>query len=109
MTFTSSRPTTTVGDSGAFSAEKLAAMLAAQAPSTPDSTKRNTSVSGSEDFAYVSQQVPAVMLSLAAGHPDHGHQYALHHPAATFSDDVLPVGSAIHACVAMRWLEEHAQ
>lgn len=97
-----------LGESGAFSADKLAAMLASQAPSTPDSTKRNTSVSGSEDFAYVSQQVPAVMLSLAAGHPDHGHQYALHHPSATFSDDVLPVGSAIHACVAMRWLEEHA-
>lgn len=98
-----------LGERGALSAEKLAAMTAAQAPSTPDSTRRNTSVSGSEDFAYVSQQVPAVMLSMAAGHPDHGHTHALHHPQTTFSDDVLPVGSAVHACMAMRWLEEHAQ
>ncbi len=98
-----------LGETKAFSTEKLAALAASQAPSSPNSTKRNTSVAGSEDFAYVSQQVPAVMLSLAAGHPDHGHQHALHHPRATFSDDVLPVGSAVHACMAMRWLEEHAE
>ncbi len=98
-----------LGETRAFSTEKLAVMAAAQAPASPDSTKRNTSVAGSEDFAYVSQEVPAVMLSLAAGHPDHGHQHALHHPRATFSDEVLPVGSAVHACMAMRWLEEHTE
>ncbi len=98
-----------LGETRAFSTEKLAAMAASQAPSSPDSTKRNTSVAGSEDFAYVSQQVPSVMLSLAAGHPDHGHEHALHHPQATFTDDILSVGSAVHACVAMRWLEEHAE
>ena len=106
---TESYLTDLLGETGALSTDKLAAMIAAQAPAAPNSTNRNTSVSGSEDFAYVCQKVPAVMLSLAAGHPDHGHIHSLHHPQTTFTDDVLPVGSAVHACMAMRWLEEHGE
>ena len=94
--------TALLGKTQVMSAEELAAMAAASAPG-----KRNSSVAGSEDFAYVSQKVPTVMLSLAAGHPDHGHRYPLHHPQVTFCDDVLPIGSAVHTCMAMRWLEEH--
>lgn len=61
---------------------------------------------GSEDFAYVSQQVPSIMVALAAGTPQKGHSYPLHHPRVTFDESVLPTGSALYAYVAARQLEE---
>ena len=62
---------------------------------------------GSEDFAYVSQEVPSIMLALAAGQPEKGYRYPQHHPMAKFDESVLPGGSAVYAYGAMRWLEEH--
>ena len=62
---------------------------------------------GSEDFAYVSQEVPSIMLALAAGHPEKGYCYPQHHPKVKFDEEVLPGGSAVYAYTAMRWLEEH--
>ena len=62
---------------------------------------------GSEDFAYVSQRVPSVMLALAAGQPEKGHSYPQHHPKVTFDEAALPAGSAVYAYAAMRWLEEN--
>lgn len=62
---------------------------------------------GSEDFAYVSQEVPSIMLALAAGEPDKGYNYPQHHPKVKFDESVLPGGSAVYAYTAMRWLEEH--
>lgn len=63
--------------------------------------------SGSEDFAYVSQQVPSIMMAMAAGHPDEGYAYPQHHPKAKFDESTLPTGAAVYAYTAMRWLEEH--
>ncbi len=63
-------------------------------------------VAGSEDFAYVSQKVPSVMLAIAAGEPDNGFSYPLHHPKVTFDESVLPLGAAAYAYSAMRWLYE---
>lgn len=62
---------------------------------------------GSEDFAYVSQRVPSVMLALAAGQPEKGHSYPQHHPKVTFDEAALPAGSAVYAYAAMRWLEDN--
>lgn len=62
---------------------------------------------GSEDFAYVSQEVPSIMFALAAGHPDQGYCYPQHHPKVKFDESVLPSGSSVYAYTAMRWLEEH--
>ena len=62
---------------------------------------------GSEDFAYVSQQVPSIMLALAAGQPQKGYTYPQHHPMVKFDNDALDIGSAVYAYTAMRWLEEH--
>ena len=62
---------------------------------------------GSEDFAYVSQEVPSVMLALAAGEPAKGYPYPQHHPKVKFDEGALPTGSAILTCCALRWLEEH--
>jgi hippurate hydrolase len=62
---------------------------------------------GSEDFAYVSQEVPSLMLALAAGEPDKGYTYPQHHPMVTFDESVLSGGSAVYAYTAMRWLKDH--
>lgn len=62
---------------------------------------------GSEDFAYISHRIPTIMLALAAGHSDKGFTFPLHHPKVQFDENALPVGAAIYAYVAQRWLEEH--
>lgn len=62
------------------------------------------SAGGSEDFAYISQKVPAVMVALAAGNPSKGYTHPLHHPKVRFDEDALPYGAAIHAFCAMQYL-----
>lgn len=57
---------------------------------------------GSEDFSYVSQRVPSAMLMLAAGEPEEGYIYPLHHPKAEFNDEALVIGSAFYTCVAFK-------
>ena len=72
------------------------------------SQNRDTKTAGSEDFAYISQRVPSVMLALAAGQPELGYPYPQHHPQVKFDESVLSVGSAVYAYTAMRWLQDHA-
>lgn len=87
-----------LGPTKAFTASALNAM--AGEGKAPKST-------GSEDFAYVSQEVPSIMFALAAGTPEEGYCYPQHHPKVKFDESVLSEGSAIYAYTAMRWLEEH--
>lgn len=67
----------------------------------------SSKATGSEDFAYISQKVPTIMLTLAAGEPTKGYTYPLHHPKVMFDEDALPIGTAIHVYSAIRWLEEN--
>lgn len=60
--------------------------------------------SGSEDFAYISQEVPAVMLSMAAGKPSDGHCFPQHHPKVTFDESALSQGVGVFVYTAYRWL-----
>ena len=62
---------------------------------------------GSEDFAFVSHEVPTVSLFLACGGPAQGCRYSQHHPKVRFNDSVLYKGSAAYSYVALRWLAEH--
>ena len=62
---------------------------------------------GSEDFAYVSQQIPALMLALAAGEPGKGYTYPLHHPKVTLDESALSCGTAAFVAMALGWLDEH--
>lgn len=82
----------------AFSVSELNAMGGGQ---------KSSKSAGSEDFAYVSQEVPSVMLALAAGQPEKGYIYPQHHPMVKFDENALADGSAVYSYVAMRWLEEH--
>lgn len=61
----------------------------------------------SEDFAYISQEIPTAMLALAAGKPDDGYCYGQHHPKVKFDEAALADGCAVYAYIAMRWLKEH--
>lgn len=61
---------------------------------------------GSEDFAYISQMVPSVMLAIAAGEPENGYVYPQHHPKVMYDESVLSIGSAVYAYVAMCWLKQ---
>ncbi|MGN0465261.1 MAG: M20 family metallopeptidase [Lachnospiraceae bacterium] len=62
---------------------------------------------GSEDFAFVSHQVPTIGLFLVAGNSNEGYEYSQHHPKVRFDDSVLYCGSAAYTYMAMRWLEEN--
>ncbi len=67
-------------------------------------TKRDSG--GSEDFAYISQEVPSVMVALAAGEKREGYEYPLHHPKVCFDEGALPLGAALYAGVAIEFLSK---
>lgn len=60
---------------------------------------------GSEDFAFVSEKVPAIMGALAAGEPKDGYVYPQHHPKIRFDEEVLWRGAAAYAGAALDWLQ----
>lgn len=62
---------------------------------------------GSEDFSYVTQEVPSTMLLLASGHSEKGYPYFVHHPKVIFDEQVLAKGAAVYAISAMTWLHKH--
>ena len=68
---------------------------------------RTNKSGGSEDFSYISQEVPSLMLALAAGNSEEGYIYPQHHPKVKFDEKVLPIGSAVLAYSAFSWLENH--
>lgn len=84
-----------LGEEKTFTAGQLAAMAG---------SGNVQKTAGSEDFAYVSHEVPSIMLALAAGQPNKGYSYPQHHPRVKFDEAVLPVGSAVYAYAAMDWL-----
>jgi hippurate hydrolase len=61
-------------------------------------------MSGSEDFSFVSEKVPSILLRLATGRSEDGYNYPQHHPKALFDEEALQYGAAIYAGVAMEWL-----
>lgn len=89
-----------LGPRMAFSAPQLAAMAAA-------SGKKAAGGSGSDDFSYITQEVPSIMFSLAVGTPQQGYVHPVHHPSVRLDESALVNGAAMFAYIAMRWLEEH--
>lgn len=63
---------------------------------------------GSEDFAWVTNEVPSVFLCVAAGKPEEGYCYPQHHPKVRFHEDALPASAAAFAHVAIQWLKENS-
>ena len=83
--------------------EVLPAGMVLSAADLPGTTRGG----GSEDFAYVSQRIPALMMALAAGSSAEGYTHPLHHPKVRLDESALPYGTAALAHSAIRWLETH--
>lgn len=67
-------------------------------------------MTGSDDFAFITEQIPSVNAFLGARDPAHtGFYYPAHHPRVMFEEDVLPYAAAAFAGVADRWLQEHGE
>ncbi len=62
---------------------------------------------GSEDFAYVAAQVPAIFPIIAAGRPEDGCRYPAHHPKVQFDSKALPAAAAAYAHIAVQWLKRN--
>ena len=60
---------------------------------------------GSEDFAYVSREVPSLMLALGAGKREEGFEYPLHSPQAVFDERAIPYGAAAMSAMALSVFE----
>lgn len=61
---------------------------------------------GSDDFSYISHEVPSVMVALGAGEPEKGYKYTVHHGKTTFDESVLWRGSTALAACSVKYLEE---
>ena len=55
---------------------------------------------GSEDFAYISQEVPSVMIGISAGRREDGYTHPLHHESMQIDTSSLFYGSAALAALA---------
>ena len=68
-----------------------------------DGVRQIPPMSGTEDFGYITAEVPGMFGFIGAGRPENA---PLHSPQMVLDEDVLPIGAAIHANVAASWLEE---
>jgi hippurate hydrolase len=64
-------------------------------------------IMGSEDFSYVLQRIPGAMLWLGS-RPAEGPVYPNHSNRMLLNEDALATGIAMHAAVALRYLERAA-
>jgi amidohydrolase len=60
---------------------------------------------GAEDFAYYLQKVPGSFWWIGAGTEEQGCVAGLHNCRFTIDESILPIGSALMAWVAYRYLE----
>ncbi len=61
-------------------------------------------VGGSEDFAYIAEKVPSVMVGICAGDKQNG-AWPLHSPKLCFDERVMPYGAAVLSAAAMGYVD----
>jgi amidohydrolase len=59
---------------------------------------------GSEDFSCYLQKIPGTFVFLGAENKKKGIIHPQHHPKYDIDEDILPIGAALHAAVAMEYL-----
>ncbi|MTI67381.1 MAG: amidohydrolase [Firmicutes bacterium] len=64
-------------------------------------------ISGSEDFGFVSELVPSIMVVLGAGSISDEYKYPPHHPKAIFDENALYFGTSLYANTAIEWLKNN--
>lgn len=60
-----------------------------------------------EDFSFYAQSVPAVFTFLGSGGTS-PPGVGLHNPKFTLDEGVLPQGAALHAALAVEWVEQQS-
>lgn len=60
-----------------------------------------------DDFAYVSEEVPSVFFMIGAMPTDPKQVFPLHNTNVVLNEDILPVGTAMFAHCAIEWLKEN--
>lgn len=85
-----------------YASKNLSVLLGKEKVLTQGMLSRTAKGSGSEDFAYISHQVPSLMVALAAGQKSDGHIHPAHHPKVTFDEAALPYGAAIYAQMVLK-------
>ncbi|XP_078170195.1 IAA-amino acid hydrolase ILR1-like 7 [Carex rostrata] len=62
---------------------------------------------GAEDFSFMAQEIPAAMFYIGVA-PESMHQvHSLHSPHFFANEKALPIGAALHAGVAIEYLEKN--
>lgn len=62
---------------------------------------------GAEDFSFYSQHIPAAFFMIGAKNETMDSRIPLHSPYLVLDEQVLPLGAALHAAVAISYLDQH--
>lgn len=62
---------------------------------------------GSEDYAWISERVPSVIMTLGAGRPEEGYIHGAHNPAIHFDAGCMPYGVATFTNLCVQYLKAH--
>ncbi|MBQ1270517.1 MAG: amidohydrolase [Clostridia bacterium] len=62
---------------------------------------------GSEDYCWIANAVPSVIMTLGAGTPANGYNYTAHNPHIHFDPNCMPYGVATFVNLAINWLKAH--
>lgn len=106
VTITPGFPVTVCDARAVALAEAVAGTLDATGPGIPPFRRLDHPIMGAEDFSYVLEQVPGAMLFLgvAPAGADAATCEGIHSPRMMVDEAALPVGSAILAGCAQRFL-----
>lgn len=66
------------------------------------------SSAGSEDFAFIANEVPSFFFGLNMPDPEAETRYNLHNPKVTFDEDKMAYGVAAFCDIATGWLEKNS-
>jgi IAA-amino acid hydrolase len=72
------------------------------------SVRRSPPFMGAEDFAFYAQKFAGAFLMIGVRNKTMEAMHPLHSPHFVMDEDVLPVGAALHAAVAIEYLNKHA-
>ncbi|CAL5079497.1 unnamed protein product [Urochloa decumbens] len=94
----------TVNDEGMYHhAKEVAETMLGQ-----DNVHRGAPFMGAEDFAFYAQKFAGAFFMIGVRNKTMEAMYPLHSPHFVIDEDVLPIGSALHAAVAIEYLNKNA-
>uniref|UniRef100_A0ACD5UJ47 Uncharacterized protein n=1 Tax=Avena sativa TaxID=4498 RepID=A0ACD5UJ47_AVESA len=94
----------TVNDEGMYAHVKAVAegMLGAA------NVRLSPQIMGAEDFGFYAQKIPAAFFGLGVRGGGGEEMHHVHTPHLVINEDALPVGAALHAAVAIEFLNKNA-